>query len=174
MHVLTHWRFLLIPTLLFIIVACSESVSPPDDPDPDPEPPIISDTLEAYRTIFVDPAECAACHPNHYEQWSESMHAYAAVDPVFHALNEIVQSEGKVELDQFCTKCHTPFGSILGETPPGFSLGDLSDIARAGVHCDVCHSVDQAERGLSVQSFRLDRVRKGPIIDPVENPFHGD
>ena len=30
-----------------------------------------------------DPEVCAGCHPAHYEEWSGSMHAYAADDPLF-------------------------------------------------------------------------------------------
>ena len=34
------------------------------------------------REELLDPETCAECHPNHYEQWKGSMHAYAAEDPV--------------------------------------------------------------------------------------------
>ena len=35
---------------------------------------------------------CQSCHPQHYLEWSSSMHAYAFKDPVFFAMNTIEQN----------------------------------------------------------------------------------
>jgi hypothetical protein len=71
-------------------------------------------------TDFAAPEQCASCHPNHYNEWRSSMHAYAFVDPVFFAMHERGQRETGGKLDQFCTKCHSPIASLTGETPPFF------------------------------------------------------
>lgn len=147
----------------------------PNEKSSGPTPPSTSqDTLAVLAEILADPAECGVCHPTHYREWQESMHAYAIDDPVFQALHRVGQERSGGQLDQFCLKCHTPAGSLLGETPPDFEVAQLSPLAAAGVSCDVCHSMDTRalNRGLGVTEFRLDRVRRGPISDPVANPYH--
>ena len=39
------------------------------------------------RDALLDPATCGGCHEDHFQEWSGSMHAYAAEDPVFLAMN---------------------------------------------------------------------------------------
>ena len=39
------------------------------------------------KADLMDPQKCVECHPNHYADWSGSMHAYASDDPVFLAMN---------------------------------------------------------------------------------------
>ena len=35
-----------------------------------------------------DPNNCLPCHQDQFREWSGSMHAYAAEDPVFRAMNK--------------------------------------------------------------------------------------
>src|SRR5512139_748991 len=63
-----------------------------------------------------DPATCMECHPQHYQQWSGSMHAYAAEDPVFVAMNARGQRETQGKLGTFCLACHAPMAVALGLT----------------------------------------------------------
>src|SRR4029079_3501615 len=42
---------------------------------------------------LTDPETCKTCHPSHYEEWAGSMHAYAAEDPVFRAMNARAQRD---------------------------------------------------------------------------------
>jgi hypothetical protein len=55
-----------------------------------------------------DPAACQGCHPAQFAQWSGSMHAHAADDPVFLAMNKRGQRETNGALGDFCVKCHAP------------------------------------------------------------------
>lgn len=100
------------------------------------------------------------------------MHAYAFVDPVFFVLNDIGQQRSANRLDQFCVSCHSPFASLLQETPPGFDQANLSPLARQGVQCDVCHMMKTSARGRGISAFHLDGARRGPITDPQPNAFH--
>ncbi len=140
---------------------------------PDEKPPNV-DTLAVLRQKMRPPEDCRPCHPQHFAEWQTSMHAYAFVDPAFFALNTIAHQRSGGQIDQFCVKCHSPLGSLLGETPPGFDPARLSSLAAAGISCDVCHSlaVDRLESGVSIRDFRLDGVRSGPIPAPRENGFH--
>jgi hypothetical protein len=129
------------------------------------DPPL---TAEALR----DPAACQKCHPDHYRQWSGSMHAYAAEDPVFLAMNRRGQRETNGQLGSFCIKCHAPMAVKLGATTDGLNLDQVPDSLK-GVTCAYCHSVDEVQ-GTHDNPLHLaaDLVMRGPIRDPVKNSAH--
>ena len=52
-----------------------------------------SPTVSLDREALLDPETCKTCHPVAYQEWSGSMHAYAAEDPVFRAMNQRAQRE---------------------------------------------------------------------------------
>ncbi|MFS8068718.1 MAG: multiheme c-type cytochrome, partial [Byssovorax sp.] len=54
---------------------------------------------------LMDPQACVRCHEEHVRAWSGSMHAYAAEDPVFVAMNARGQRETNGALGDFCVKC---------------------------------------------------------------------
>ena len=61
------------------------------------------------KAELMDPATCAQCHPKHHREWASSMHAYAADDPVFLAMNKLGQEETGGALGDFCVRCHAPW-----------------------------------------------------------------
>ncbi len=90
--------------------------------------------------MFTPPETCADCHPEKFEEWTGSMHALAFKDPVYQGeLNLAVKDAGH-EISRQCEGCHTPAAVVKGEVK-GAGLGGLSDMALAGVSCDVCHAV---------------------------------
>lgn len=105
-------------------------------------PPLTAEQLK-------DPETCKTCHSQHYRDWSGSMHAYAADDPVFIAMNARGQRETNGALGNFCSKCHSPLGT-------------------RGVTCYFCHSID-AVTGTHDAAVHLatDNVLRGPIRDPM-------
>lgn len=132
-----------------------------------------SDTVAALRRQVAVAEQCQPCHPRHYEEWRISMHAYAVEDPVFHALNALMLAGQPVVDDQFCMRCHTPLGSLFGETFPGVRKEQLSPLAQQGITCDVCHMMALPHpAGRGVERFRLDGARRGAIADPAPNSFH--
>ncbi len=151
-------RFLLVGILFFF--AC-KSKDPVDPKPPDPNPP------EFKVTDFATPEQCASCHPNHYQEWQSSMHAYAFVDPVFFAMHD------RGQLEQFCTKCHSPIASRSGETPPFFDRNKLSPISKQGVSCDVCHTITKVNKIFNAQ-FEMSpgNTKFGSLDNPAPNPFH--
>ena len=46
-----------------------------------------NDETHLSRDQLLDPETCKTCHPDQFREWSGSMHAYAADDPVFVAMN---------------------------------------------------------------------------------------
>lgn len=121
---------------------------------------------------LMDPQSCRDCHPKHYREWSGSMHAYAADDPVFLAMNRRGQEETGGELGDFCVKCHAPMAVHTGATFDGLNLEDLPQHQK-GVTCYFCHNVKAVE-GTHNNPLVLadDQVMRGGIRDPVANDAH--
>ena len=140
---------------------------------------------------FRDPIRnCITCHPTHVREWQISNHAYAAVDPVFHAMVKVGQRQTGGRLGQFCVQCHSPVGLALGETPVR-AVGDtfvqdfsrLSDVGKMGVSCDVCHTVTAINEPRNARMvYTPDGTMRATIEDPVEtvahlseySPLHGE
>ena len=89
---------------------------------------------------FTEPETCAGCHEQQHREWNGSVHSLALRDPIYQGeLNKGVAAVGH-DIARQCEGCHSAAGMVTGELKqPG--LAGLSPLARAGVSCDVCHSV---------------------------------
>lgn len=81
---------------------------------------------------------CAGCHSKQYDEWSRSMHAYAQHSPAFEAFNLTLVERTSGTIGTFCTRCHTPVGTALGEGG-GMRNVDRTRISMEGVTCVACH-----------------------------------
>lgn len=128
-----------------------------------PRPMAVTEELE-------NPETCASCHPKHYEEWASSMHAYAADDPLFLAMNRRGQREASI--GTFCVNCHAPMAVRAGATTDGLNLEELPARLK-GVTCYFCHNVS-AVHGEHDNPLELagDRVMRGAIKDPLRTSFH--
>lgn len=120
----------------------------------------------------MDPATCQGCHPQQFNDWSGSMHAYAAEDPVFLAMNQRAQRESNGAVGNFCVKCHAPVALAEGLTIDGLNLPELAPSVK-GVTCYFCHSVS-AVAGTHNNPLKLatDGTLFGPFGDPVKGTPH--
>lgn len=132
----------------------------------------LEESFSLTRAELLDPTTCSGCHQDHFREWSGSMHAYAADDPVFLAMNARGQRETKGALGTFCVGCHAPMAVREGATKDGLNLGSLPPSLK-GVTCFFCHSVDAVE-GTHDNPLRLatDNAMRGGISDPVKNGVH--
>lgn len=121
---------------------------------------------------LLDPASCEECHPTHYREWLGSMHAYAAEDPVFLAMNARGQRETGGALGDFCVRCHAPLAVELGLTQDGLDLAEVPQHLR-GITCYFCHTVAAVE-GTHNNPLVLGggRTMLGAIRDPVDSEAH--
>ena len=103
-----------------------------------PPPPTLS------REQLLDPETCRTCHADHVREWAGSMHAYAADDPVFLAMNARGQRETDGALGDFCVRCHAPMAVLEGATEDGLNLPELPQHLK-GVTCYFCHQVVEVE-----------------------------
>jgi hypothetical protein len=124
------------------------------------------------REQLRDPESCKGCHPIHYREWSSSMHAYAAKDPVFIAMNKRGQRETGGKLGDFCIQCHAPMAVADKRSKDGLNLDQLPDKDR-GVSCYFCHNVANIEGDHNGKlGLANDSTMRGPIRDPQEPPAH--
>lgn len=121
---------------------------------------------------LYDPNNCLPCHAEQFREWSSSMHAYAAEDPVFLAMNQRMLRETDGASADFCVTCHAPMAVRLGLTKDGSNLAELPSWSR-GVTCYFCHAVDAVE-GTHNAALRLsdDGVMRGSIRDPIKSMPH--
>ncbi len=140
---------------------------------------------------FSSATECQDCHPNHYEEWSASMHAYSVTDPVWFKLqqNEQVTHEAQgIILGDFCIQCHSPIAALTNAitdhknlTPEVISA--LPPQIQEGVTCDVCHTLTHLPESTDIQTaeqnfetadfkFYMDGTRYSIIDNPQKNSFH--
>jgi hypothetical protein len=134
-----------------------------------------ADTVTLTGQALLDPTACASCHAEQFREWSGSMHAYAAEDPVFLAMNARMLRETNGAAGDFCVGCHAPMAVRLGLTKDGSNLASLPAYAR-GVTCFFCHSADRIE-GTHNGPIRLasDDVLRGNLRNPdvVSMPHRG-
>ena len=120
-----------------------------------------------------NPETCKQCHPKHYEQWSGSMHAYAAEDPVFVAMNKRGQRDTNGELGDFCITCHAPMALELGLTTGATYDPDALPPEAKGITCYFCHNVEQVTGEHSNPLvLAMDQTMRGGVRNPVDSPAH--
>lgn len=168
------WSFVSRCICILAGVALVAWVSSCDQPqDPEPLQPGRADSLAMFSKAFSPPESCATCHPRHYREWEESMHAYSIEDPVFHSMNAEGLKATNGLMGEFCTGCHAPIATQLSEANGGVLKANLSPAGKRGVTCDACHKSESQLPGMVSTKYRLDGVMYGPISDPVPNTFHG-
>lgn len=120
----------------------------------------------------MDPETCRDCHEGHYKEWSGSMHAYAAEDPVFRAMNARGQEETDGELGDFCVSCHAPLAVQEGATTDGLNLEDVPKHLQ-GITCYFCHQVEEVA-GTHNNPLVLanDTTMRASTPNPVKTPAH--
>jgi len=102
---------------------------------------------------FQDPATCASCHQQQYQEWLGSMHAIAVSSPVTELQNRLVlikeerdHAEGRttLEVDDLCVRCHAPtsrLGSARSQEDPKATFSERASASAFGVSCVACHLV---------------------------------
>ncbi len=110
-------------------------------------------------------ASCAQCHPDHYDEWSVSPHAYAMMSPVFNSMHAFLVDRTSGTTGDFCIRCHTPAGMEQEHDMFGSTLLRPTAVVE-GVSCIVCHRVEKDFGNISGRF----PIEKGPLSDPVYGP----
>jgi len=154
---MSHHRVVRFAHLLLLVIACTDKQKPP---------------AFMTRDQLLDPQTCAMCHPTQYQEWSGSMHAYAADDPIFLAMNKRGQRETNGMLGSFCVKCHAPMALADKLTTDGLNLVTIPAKYK-GVTCFFCHTAD-AVTGTHDAALHLttDTTMRGEYKDPIATNGH--
>lgn len=151
------------------------TTTPVELPPPlEPLAPVQSTETERFRTSEA----CAQCHLDGDAQiirdaagedvsavrlWRSSMMAFAARDPYYLAVfsEELAAlPDAAAEVEQTCTRCHAPAGSLEHEQTGGHLTFDAltagstpeANLGRDGVACSMCHQIQDTFLG-DVESF---------------------
>jgi mono/diheme cytochrome c family protein len=101
-------------------------------------------------TVAVPASACGGCHSpadgrdvRISREWSGSMMAQSARDPLFHAALAVTNKYGAAagqNFGEYCIRCHSPSGWLAGRSEDGTG-GSLRGTDLDGVQCDYCHRV---------------------------------
>jgi len=124
---------------------------------------------------FPSARQCATCHPKQYDEWSRSMHAYAQKSPVYMAFNFTLHERTSGTIGTFCTRCHTPIGTSLGENGLRRNV-HRSRLSLESVTCVACHRQDRPQyknsgRVAPLPGNMFDQCVFGPFEDSVSQPL---
>lgn len=100
------------------------------------------------ESTFVHPSRlggslgCRSCHADIYEQWSQSMHRFAATDPHVETGIRWFQRDNGVAAGRFCAGCHNPIGLLAGDFDASSTpLDEGTPPHPEGVSCLSCHAI---------------------------------
>ena len=119
--------------------------------------------------LYPSAVSCSQCHPDHFEEWSVSSHAYAMLSPVFNSMHAFITQRTGGTNGDFCIRCHTPVGMEREQDIYGTALL-RSPAVIEGVTCVACHRVE-GDPGNA--SGRIS-ITTGPLSDPIFGPDGGD
>jgi hypothetical protein len=87
----------------------------------------------------------AGCHAEIYAEWQVSAHRYAAMDPAFQKVQNVMAEQNGSESTRYCGGCHDPV-SLFSGTKNIFA-SDLTSQAgyQEGISCIGCHAIKQTD-----------------------------
>ncbi|GIX05864.1 MAG: hypothetical protein KatS3mg115_0267 [Candidatus Poribacteria bacterium] len=87
----------------------------------------------------------AGCHEQIVEEWKPSAHRYAAMDPLFQKIQNVMAEQNGPESTRYCGGCHDPI-SLFSGTKNVF-VENLTNLHgyQEGVSCLVCHSIRETD-----------------------------
>jgi hypothetical protein len=156
-----------------LLVRCSDGTPPggPSVTDSGADIPNPTYTIEQLK----DPSTCQQCHAKHYRDWSGSMHAYAAEDPLFLAMNERGQRDANI--GNFCVNCHAPMAVAAAPKDTVITSAMLMSktlpASQRGITCYFCHNIDDVtDSHNNPLHLAGDNVMRGRFTDAVPNEAH--
>ncbi len=87
----------------------------------------------------------AGCHDQIVEEWKPSAHRYAALDPAFQGIQEVMAKQNGAESTRYCGGCHDPISLFSGTK--NIFVKDLTGLHgyQEGVSCLACHAVRETD-----------------------------
>jgi hypothetical protein len=101
--------------------------------------------FDARTMAGSDTCGSSGCHSEIYAEWKPSAHRYAAMDPIFLGIQNVMAKQNGPESTRYCGGCHDPISlfsgtkNILVENLTG-QLG-----YNEGISCVACHAIQKTD-----------------------------
>jgi hypothetical protein len=87
----------------------------------------------------------SGCHTQIYNEWKTSAHRYAAMDPIFQGIQNVMAKQNGPESTRYCGGCHDPI-SLFSGTKNIFVKNLTSQLGyNDGISCLACHSIQKTD-----------------------------
>lgn len=87
----------------------------------------------------------SGCHTQIYNEWKGSAHRYAAMDPIFQGIQNVMAKQNGPESTRYCGGCHDPI-SLFSGTKNIFAANLTSQLGyNDGISCLACHSIQKTD-----------------------------
>ncbi|MBI3682670.1 MAG: hypothetical protein HY235_20030 [Acidobacteria bacterium] len=87
----------------------------------------------------------SGCHTQIYEEWTPSAHRYAAMDPIFQGIQNVMAKQNGPESTRYCGGCHDPISLFSGTK--NIFVEKLTGLEgyNEGVSCLACHAIQKTD-----------------------------
>ncbi len=87
----------------------------------------------------------SGCHTQIYNEWKTSAHRYAAMDPIFQGIQNVMAKQNGPESTRYCGGCHDPI-SLFSGTKNIFVTNLTGQLGyNEGISCLACHSIQKTD-----------------------------
>ena len=87
----------------------------------------------------------SGCHTQIYDEWKVSAHRYAAMDPIFQGIQNVMAKQNGPESTRYCGGCHDPI-SLLSGSKNIYTTNLTGQLGyNDGISCMVCHSIQKVD-----------------------------
>ncbi len=85
------------------------------------------------------------CHEQIVSEWESSAHRYAAMDPLFQKIQEVMAQQNGPESTRYCGGCHDPISLFSGTK--NLFVENLTNLEgyQEGISCLVCHGIRETD-----------------------------
>ena len=87
----------------------------------------------------------SGCHTEIYNEWKTSAHRYAAMDPIFQGIQNVMAKQNGPESTRYCGGCHDPISLFSGTK--NIFVEKLTGLQgyNEGISCLACHSIQKTD-----------------------------
>jgi hypothetical protein len=87
----------------------------------------------------------SGCHTEIYKEWQSSAHRYAAMDPIFQGIQNVMAKQNGPESTRYCGGCHDPISLFSGTKNIFVSNLTSTTGFNEGISCLACHAIQKTD-----------------------------
>jgi hypothetical protein len=87
----------------------------------------------------------SGCHTEIYKEWKTSAHRYAAMDPIFQGIQNVMAKQNGPESTRYCGGCHDPISLFSGTKNIFVEKLTGAEGYNEGISCLACHSIQKTD-----------------------------